>query len=1093
MSGYPYKISFCRHLVLALLLFFCITNPSLLGAQDYQQASNAIENLSSEIRMNEAAVGQVLMEAMQSKHGDMQKWNDLNDKMSALGQTIDRNLSEIDRNMALLVAQNPDFYLPSVALGRTFEGNLRMATDKKKQLLELARAENQKLDKLNQMLAKVDKGLGNAARELIGATMEGFYPDEISLAGEGTIVVLSAYFGPPGIAAAGLIWFASGSFNTVVNTYYSAKGAADQTRALTEMKQGLQARKKEVQKNLDTLMEGAEEMRQIEEILDKHEKKMNEYKAKVNAAMDGWNERSKGAFEAKKKKLEEEAQKLAAKPKPEIKPSSWAYGMDPIPPISAGEYGGEVDSMISQMRSYAQAVEDGGDPDNFQIMVTDWHNRLNDRYTAVKKDYDQKRKAYDQAAETFYKSYYAAGAEASRAYDALWASCRYWDDRCRQASEAIGNRYNAAIKAAYAAWRPYGQAMISPYREMIKLNQISYRVGEAYYPFRERVNNATQAHTRDFWNEYRLWETKMNEANAQTSEAVASVPYWIDQWKDRAGKLDEEIQHSLYWGGNIVDIRAGLLATAKDLKDLHKTVQEAAKKYGEANGKRMQVSNQAQSELTSILNRYGRLINYYWASNFSMNWLGSPMEFTPHAPEQEKNIAYYGELIKKTFTIYEPENLKNAQKMDVLGIAAKYENKAQELTFYTEWVDTYRHRAATAAGALNRISIAMTGQGFYAARGGSVPEVLAKEFSNPPWSAIAQDADKYVSKGDFASLPWGKSQSWENLGVWQKLYAGQTILLEKLNKDAKNYVQARSNGWFMAVPAQTMDPLIENWKKLREVCERFDALAKAEHDKLSGGQEKVMKDAQLVFETWGKMPKYSQDMVAEEYRRFYNAYNWLHSYIGSKYDATRTTLQPPTNSVAVNLDNLILGYAPAYEKWKQDQEEANRRAEEQRRQWEAAEKARLEQEKKKAEEEALRAAREAEEQKKQAEANLSLVKDFYTRFKEAYEARNDSKVVSMISDQWQAGDGSTLSDLQTTLRRTFKTFDEIRYNIQNLSVTPGENGHYRVAYDVTITSRIYKRNLKHEEKSSINEEVTIDGSGKAKISRTLGGRFWYVQ
>lgn len=121
------------------------------------------------------------------------------------------------------------------------------------------------------------------------------------------------------------------------------------------------------------------------------------------------------------------------------------------------------------------------------------------------------------------------------------------------------------------------------------------------------------------------------------------------------------------------------------------------------------------------------------------------------------------------------------------------------------------------------------------------------------------------------------------------------------------------------------------------------------------------------------------------------------------------------------------------------------------------------------------------------------IKGFYDKFKHAYEGKNDSQVAAMISDDWQAGDGSTISDLQVNLRRTFKVFDEIRYNIQNLSVTPGTDGRYNVSYDVTITSRIYKRNLKHEEKSSIQEEVTIDHSGKPKISKTLGGRFWYVQ
>ena len=124
---------------------------------------------------------------------------------------------------------------------------------------------------------------------------------------------------------------------------------------------------------------------------------------------------------------------------------------------------------------------------------------------------------------------------------------------------------------------------------------------------------------------------------------------------------------------------------------------------------------------------------------------------------------------------------------------------------------------------------------------------------------------------------------------------------------------------------------------------------------------------------------------------------------------------------------------------------------------------------------------------------IRQIRDFYDKFKKAYESRNDSQIIAMISNAWEAGDGSTLSDLQTTLRRTFRIFDEIRYNIQNLSIKAGQAGRYIVSYDVTITSRIYKRNLKHEEKSSINEEVVIDNSGKTKISKTLGGRFWYVQ
>jgi len=161
-----------------------------------------------------------------------------------------------------------------------------------------------------------------------------------------------------------------------------------------------------------------------------------------------------------------------------------------------------------------------------------------------------------------------------------------------------------------------------------------------------------------------------------------------------------------------------------------------------------------------------------------------------------------------------------------------------------------------------------------------------------------------------------------------------------------------------------------------------------------------------------------------------------------------------------------------------------------------AEKKRTQEEaRKKTEQDGMMAQEQAKTQKTN-QVHEDRVKAFYALFKEAYEERNDSQIISMLSDKWQANDGSTLSDLQMNLRRTFKMFDEVKYNIQNLSMqlVGSGNGYsnYLVSYDVTITSRIYKRNMKHEEKSSINEEVTIEGSGNPKISKTLGGRFWYV-
>jgi len=138
--------------------------------------------------------------------------------------------------------------------------------------------------------------------------------------------------------------------------------------------------------------------------------------------------------------------------------------------------------------------------------------------------------------------------------------------------------------------------------------------------------------------------------------------------------------------------------------------------------------------------------------------------------------------------------------------------------------------------------------------------------------------------------------------------------------------------------------------------------------------------------------------------------------------------------------------------------------------------------------------REEEENKKRISQEIQLIKDFYNKFKTYYyESRNDSQVMSLLSDEWSAGDGTTLSDLQENLRNSFNVFNEIRFNISNLNIEKSSDGKYKVSYDVTITGRIYENNIKHEEKSSVSELVVIDSSGRVRIYRTLNGRFWYIE
>ena len=119
------------------------------------------------------------------------------------------------------------------------------------------------------------------------------------------------------------------------------------------------------------------------------------------------------------------------------------------------------------------------------------------------------------------------------------------------------------------------------------------------------------------------------------------------------------------------------------------------------------------------------------------------------------------------------------------------------------------------------------------------------------------------------------------------------------------------------------------------------------------------------------------------------------------------------------------------------------------------------------------------------------VKAFYEKFKAAYEARNPAQVLALVSGEWTAGDGTELSDLEENLRNNFRLYDEIKYDISGLNLSRGGRG-WQACYDVAITSRIFKRNLKHEEKSKVCDEVGEEG-GRLKLLRTASGSYWYVK
>ncbi|NLH38629.1 MAG: hypothetical protein GX445_01005 [Elusimicrobia bacterium] len=124
--------------------------------------------------------------------------------------------------------------------------------------------------------------------------------------------------------------------------------------------------------------------------------------------------------------------------------------------------------------------------------------------------------------------------------------------------------------------------------------------------------------------------------------------------------------------------------------------------------------------------------------------------------------------------------------------------------------------------------------------------------------------------------------------------------------------------------------------------------------------------------------------------------------------------------------------------------------------------------------------------------DLPVVRKLYEDLKNAYESRNASRVLSLIDPDWSSPDGDSVSDLSDHLNRTFKMFNEIKFNITELNIVPEENGIFAVSYNLDIISKIYSKNIKREEKSSVYEKVRVE-DGRARIIRTENGSYWMIK
>jgi hypothetical protein len=1076
---------FCRW-VLALAWCLAAVQARADDYADYVQAGVDLQAAHDRIRLDEAAVGQVLREALDAKYGEFQAWEAVDRKMEALGQGITASRETMTRSAATLLRMNPTYRLPEVNLGRPFDGNLELARRKKREWVDLANRERGKLQALNRMQAKVNEALLRANRELVGDTMEGFLPDEKQLAGEAGVIVLGAYFGPPGLATAGLVYGGVSTFNSMINLYYGAGSLAAQAKVLTGMREVLARRQAEVEQSLAVLTDAVREIQQVEALLDSNRQRMEEFRRELMQTADGLDSQARAALQAEQDKRLKAAREAAASPRTAIPLETWIFGMTPIPTLQPAEWAGEADALARDLESYARAVEDGGDPDVYFVRLSDGALAIQGKIPPLQAEYDRKMAAYREAAQAHSTRYWAAAQRYSAASQALWDAYRNRrvDDAYYAAAARIGETYNQEVRASENQLRPFGQAMIAPYRELVRLRHILAAVEPVEQHFTSKVELAVYFRSGEFWREYSQWTGRVEAALGSLTPALARIPTSFSVYLDAARGLEEGIPRALAGSDNVEVVRNVLLQRAEVLRKAGQEAREGYQDYQARLAEARQVLNAGESEMRALLTRYDRSINYPRAGRFHICWWCAQAPFEPDAAETAARQQRLAAYVQQAFRYEEPAYAAEAARADWDGLADRYAAKAEELKTYVDWADQYRFRVNAALARLARIRATVTPPDLDGAGVESPDAYLRREFGRAPWAVFGQEAERFVDAAAYERLPYSRAMPRESLLPWQKLYTGQTLLLERVRTDMRSYVQSKTGtGYaFSPVREELVAPIEAQWRDLRAVCARFDVLAAATQSLLATARDDTTKAAQPVLETWAAMPALSQRLVADERQRFQQAHGWLESYLARKGEQARTLLAPPTNSVAVQLDELVQGYRPGLAEWKARVEREARAAEAARREYEAAEQARI----------AAEAARLAEE-KRLRDAFPVEVRQMYEQFRQAYEARDEAGVLRLLADGWEAGDGTSVSDLGAHLRRMFGAFDEVRIEITNLQVQEGMGGRMVASYDLAIVSRIFSLDLRHRETSSVREEVGRDRQGRMRILRTLGGRFWNVE
>jgi hypothetical protein len=857
-----------------------------------------------EIRMDDAAVAQVLDEAMRAQFGELNRWKALEEKMTLLTQEVNRSLPLLVEAARKSAEEGRERGIIPLELGRPFEGNLNRAKERRTELGNRLNAERARQQKINDEIAKTEQALLQAARAMVGQTMEDFVPDERQLLATGTVVVLGAYFGPVGIVAAGTLAAGVFAFDAMAKLYYNLKGTGDVTKALTQYLEILRQRKKLNETNMEILTRGYREIDEVADVLERTEKAHNALKERISQALQKVHQEASAAKEKAAAQERTEAAAQLAKTRAELArvPTSWVR----YQPLDRG--------VLHILRNALAEIRESG-PGGYNRAVLE--RGLQDFNQAKEKEWESWRRQVSEAHRQIQKR------EA-----AIRAACTRWTDECAR-------RYENEVTRAYTH------------------------------------QNASASLDERSWNQ---------EEEIIWAEAAA-----------RAAKMNE-------------NLRTGFAALSERLNQSRERLMQELEKLQEERRQKAPRPHFA-----------GFPHQIAWLANQARTYRGI-------------NSPSPGEVTRQYFDLYsELENLHGSlvaavKSLEELARKERDLHKQMEAAFDRAWSDYARLVPDNLKSSKDK----------FVPWGGDPNRINNWSFrlSSNSWSYRQIEVTAFGASGSWPALTMPAELDWFRDFLAQ--YERDLPEVAKILADDARGQRAERLGESL-VEALNEFTFQGDWQREQELAQRRFT----QRDRVAApGVRPEDSDGALYLAAmktaWEKNKKNLEDLLAlfriSSYRLLYTFKNPF-------------TLRPVIEPMAKIPEKIKL-----YEDF-------------------------------------LSRAR-------AGKGDLAIITRFYESFRQAYESRNHSLVMSFIGDDWVAGDGTTLADLHRSLRDSFAVFNSIRYNITGLTITPGSGNRHRVSYRVTITGRIFAGNLRHEEKSEVNEEVEVDKTGRVRIVRTLSGKFW---